>query len=307
MILLAGLTPAWQQTIVLDRFEYGEVNRAREVHWCASGKVLNAAVAAHLLQTSSLVLVPVGGPAAERFEQEFDTLGLRYRWVRTAVPTRVCTTILDRGTNSMTELVEDARPLTGEVLKAFEQAFAEEAARADVVVLLGSLPLQAPSCYYRQLLEHASCPMVLDFRGDGLLSVLDLKPFLVKPIRQELAQTLGVELRTEDELLDAMAELNARGAQWVVITEGSGPVRVRSQSEALRVYPPSLVEVVNPLGSGDVMAATIAWATSKDHTPIDAIRLGVAAASRSVRQLLPGRFDSDRLEEEARRLRVETL
>ena len=31
MILSAGLTPAWQQILVFDRFRYGEVNRAAEV------------------------------------------------------------------------------------------------------------------------------------------------------------------------------------------------------------------------------------------------------------------------------------
>ena len=52
-ILAAGLTPAWQQVLVFDAFTPGAVNRAREVHWCASGKVLNAARALHHL----------GGPA----------------------------------------------------------------------------------------------------------------------------------------------------------------------------------------------------------------------------------------------------
>ena len=40
MILTAGLTPAWQQVLVLDELLPGEVNRAREVHWCASGKAI---------------------------------------------------------------------------------------------------------------------------------------------------------------------------------------------------------------------------------------------------------------------------
>ncbi len=49
----------------------GEVNRAREVHWCASGKVLNAAVALHLLGGPSMTLAPVGGLNLVHIEREF--------------------------------------------------------------------------------------------------------------------------------------------------------------------------------------------------------------------------------------------
>ena len=45
MILAAGLTPAWQQIVEFDGFAVGQVNRARSVHWCASGKVLNVGIA----------------------------------------------------------------------------------------------------------------------------------------------------------------------------------------------------------------------------------------------------------------------
>ena len=48
MILSAGLTPAWQQILVFDGFRYGEVNRAAEAVWCASGKVFNAGIAAQI-------------------------------------------------------------------------------------------------------------------------------------------------------------------------------------------------------------------------------------------------------------------
>lgn len=79
MILSAGLTPAWQQIVVFDNFRYGEVNRASEVWWCASGKVFNAGIAAHHLGGPSRTLAPVGGPPREQIEHELDDMGLSYR------------------------------------------------------------------------------------------------------------------------------------------------------------------------------------------------------------------------------------
>jgi 1-phosphofructokinase family hexose kinase len=306
VILCAGLTPAWQQILVLDALRFGEVNRAREVHWCASGKVFNAGIALHHLGGPCRILSTVGGPAVSQIERELDALGVPYRWVKTRSETRVCTTILDRATGTMTELVENGRPLSSQELDGFCSAYAEEAARADLVVLIGSLPTGTPESFYRDLLQRTPCPAVLDFRGEGLLSVLDLKPYVVKPNREELARTAGRPLETDQSLLEAMRDLNRRGAVWVVVTQGPGPVFVTSAQRAWRLYPPPATPLVNPIGSGDALAATIAWATAAGRPLLDAVRLGLAAAGQNVRQLLPCRLDPRMLEAEAAAVRVES-
>jgi hypothetical protein len=88
MILSAGLTPAWQHVLVFDRFRPGEVNRAREAHWCASGKVLNAAVAAHRLGGPVLALAAAGGPPLPQMDRDLAELGVPHRWISTAAATQ---------------------------------------------------------------------------------------------------------------------------------------------------------------------------------------------------------------------------
>jgi len=306
VILTAGLSPAWQQILLFDAFRNGEVNRAREAHWCASGKVFNAAIAAHYLGGSSRTLAPVGGPPVEQIEHDLDAMGLSYRWVTTASATRVCTTIIDRATDTITELVENGRPLTPADLDRFRAAYTEEAARADVAVIIGSLPTGTPTSYYRELLAATPCRAVLDFRGKGLLSLLDLKPYVVKPNREELARTLGRELNDDDDLVAAMQSLNERGAQWVVITQGAGPVWVSSSRDAYRLEQPPVDEIVNPIACGDAMAAAIAWATRDGREMVEAVKLGIAAAGENLRQLLPCRLDPAKVKERAQRVRVAT-
>ena len=307
MILSAGLTPAWQQILVFDAFAPGEVNRAREALWCASGKVFNSGIAAHRLGGPSLTLAMAGGPFLPQIDAEFESLGVPRRWVRTAASTRVCTTILDRSTGTMTELVENGRPVTEEEVEAFRLAYVAEAATADVVVLIGSLPTGTPTALYRELLEQTTCPAVLDFRGEGLLSVLDLEPYAVKPNREELAKTLGHALQDDNDLIAAMRSLNERGAQWVIVTQGPDPTWVTSTREVYRLHPPVITEVVNPIASGDALAATIAWATRSGRSLPEAVRLGIAAAGQNVRQLLPCRLDPSTLEDEAALVRMQKV
>ena len=307
MILSAGLTPAWQQILVFEALHLGEVNRAREAIWCSSGKVFNAGIGVQHLGGPSLTLAPVGGPHVSQIAAEFRSLGVPYRWIETRAATRICTTLVDRASGAITELVENGRPLAADELEAYLAAYAEQAARADVVVLIGSLPQGTPDSYYRQLLQCTPCPAVLDFRGDGLLSVLDLRPYVVKPNRSELAQTLGRPLDDDGSLVAAMRTLNDRGAQWVVVTQGAAAVWVTSAQAVYRLQPPLVRDLVNPIACGDAMSAALAWATRAGHEPLDAVRLSLAAAAQNARQLLPCRLDPHTLQAQAAEVRVERL
>ena len=307
MILSAGLTPAWQQILTFDSLRLGEVNRAARAVWCASGKVFNAGIAAHHLGGPSMTLAPVGGPAAGAIEADLSELGVPHRLIHTAAATRVCTTVIDESTGTMTELVENGRAMSAGELEEFRLAYAEYAAKADVVVLIGSLPAGAPESYYRELMELTPCPAVLDFRGQGLLSVLDLKPLLVKPNREELARTVGGPVETDAELLGAMRWLNDRGARHVLVTQGPGAVWLSGAGKAWRLSPPAIADVVNPIGSGDAVAATIAWACRAGMPMLEAARLAIAAAGQNCRQLLPCRLDPSTLPAEAARVTVETI
>jgi tagatose 6-phosphate kinase len=309
VILSAGLTPAWQQILVFDSFRYGEVNRASEAYWCASGKVFNAGIAAHHLGGPSRTVAPVGGPPFDQIAHEFEGMGVPFRFLKTRAATRVCTTIIDRSTGAITELVENGRPLTAAELDLFPTIYAEEAAKAAAAIIIGSLPAGTPASFYRDLVERTPCPAVLDFRGEGLKSVLDLKPYVVKPNREELARTVGRSLESDDDLVAAMRSLNQGGAQWVVITQGAGPVWVSSSTELYRLTPPPVDrdEVVNPIASGDAMAAAIAWATRDGRGIVDAVKLGIAAAGENLRQVIPCRIDPEKANEQAQAVRAERL
>jgi tagatose 6-phosphate kinase len=307
LILSAGLTPAWQQILVFDQIRWGEVNRAREAAWCGSGKVLNAGIAAHRLCGPSVTLAPLGGSPLGEIDREFAELGVPRRWIKTRMATRVCTTLLDGSEDRTTELVENGRPLDDGELEAFRSAYAEESARAEVAVLIGSLPSGTPASLYRNLVSCTRCPIVLDFRGDGLLSVLDLKPYVVKPNREELRQTFGQSLDDDSQMLSAMRELNRLGAQWAVVTQGADDVWVSSLERAYRLTPPKVTDVVNPIGCGDCLAAGIAWATRRGDGIVDAVRFGIGAAADNLGNLLPARLEPTKVTNWAAAVEVDCL
>jgi fructose-1-phosphate kinase PfkB-like protein len=145
------------------------------------------------------------------------------------------------------------------------------------------------------LLTRTPGKVILDARGPELLEALAARPFLVKPNRGELQQTLGRDLRDDAGLFDALREINDRGAEWVVVTDGGRAVYARSRQQLYRLQPPS-AEVVNPIGCGDCMAAGIAQGLLMGDEPLDAIRRGLAVAANKLSQLLPGFVQHDQVE-----------
>lgn len=305
MIVAAGLTPAWQQILLFDALQLGEVNRAREAHGCASGKVFNVAIALARLGAECRLVSPIGTNVHDQVEAELAAFGVKSRLVVCQPPTRVCTTLIDSSSGTVTELVENAHPLPDETVQEIVSLYAAEVASADVAVLTGSLPAGAPASFYRDLLLRTPCKAILDARGPELLNALEAKPFVVKPNRDELAQTLGQSLSDDAELVAAMRQLNRRGAGWVIVTAGKRAVCATSSEGVFRLQPLAVEHALNPIGCGDSLAAGLAWGLSQGRQPLESLAIGIAAAAQNAAQLLPGRIDGALALEQSRHIAIE--
>jgi tagatose 6-phosphate kinase len=309
VIVAAGLTPAHQQILRFAKLEVGEVNRAAETAWCASGKVLNVGAALATLGAPCRVVSPVGAANRDEFQREFAELGATVDWVVSLNPTRVCTTVLDDATGRVTELVENAAAVSAAELVEFRTVFERAAVGARIVVLTGSLPAAVPATIYRELAVRTEARLIVDARGPELLALLDgpHKPFLIKPNREELARTVGRPIGTDAELHAAMRELVDRGATWVVVSQGKDAVLAASRDGHWRLVPPRVEHVVNPIGCGDCLAAGIAFGLFGGREPLEAIALGMAAAAENLPALLPARIEAGRVERLAATIRPERV
>lgn len=297
MIVIGGLTPAWQHILVFDEFRFGTVNRAKQTVRCASGKVLNAALAAYHLNGYVRVLAAVGGRTRRQIEDDLEAFDLDYRWVVTEAPTRVCVTVIDRATGEVTELVEEAAPLTSTELEQFFQAWREETAKATVALLIGSLPPGTDPQFYRRLVSVCRGKAILDFSGPGLRECLALRPFLVKPNRQELARTLEHPMDSPPAIWEGIRQLRDWGAEWVLVTDGGSPAWLGGPEGLFCVTPASPTQKVNPIGSGDALAGALATALWQGKDLLEAVRFGMGAAADNLEQLLPCRLRPSRVAE----------
>src|SRR5690349_10488235 len=98
MILVVGLSPAWQRTLVFEEIISGKVNRARQVGETASGKGVNVARVASILGGDVRLLTVAGGTRGRLLHAELKRQKLSGHVVPVKAETRICQTLLGGGT-----------------------------------------------------------------------------------------------------------------------------------------------------------------------------------------------------------------
>jgi len=261
----------------------------------ASGKVLNAARALRCMDVVGCAVTTAGGVTGESIRRSLDAESITSFTVPTRSSSRTCTTIVDRGTGTVTELVENTATVTDDELRRYREVFRQRAADASVVLFLGSLAPGTPASYLGGLIDGLDVPVIADVCGPELLELLDRAPLLVKPNRGELERTLGVTISTESELLDAMHRLHERGTEWVLVTRGPDTALATHRDGEIHRFEPPEIDVINPIGCGDALTAGIAVGCVEKRTIPEAIRLGLACAVENARSLVPGDIDRTRV------------
>ena len=117
-----------------------------------------------------------------------------------------------------------------------------------------------------------------------MCAALSERPFLVKPNLEEAVATLHLPTsgNGKSDTRAAVSALTDAGARWALVSEGaSGSLLGHSSDNLWRVEPPQ-VEAVNPIGSGDSMAAGLLLALRRGASVPDAAVYGTACAAANV-------------------------
>gem|GEM_PF-53296 len=283
VILCVGGTPAMQRTLSFERLVPGSVNRANEVRVTASGKVTNAARVAATLGSRAVFVSFLGGDSGRFVAENLDGEGVVRDVVWTEAPTRTCATLLHDG-GETTELVEEAGAVSAGNAIALEGTARKHLPEADALCLIGSLPSGVPENFYARLVDaanEANVPALVDAQKAPLLEALEARPFIVKPNLEEAVATLG--LPDDATAVDASLALVKSGSEWAIVSEGAeGSVLANHSGETWRISPPPNLEVVNPIGSGDSLAAGFLHALTKGSSVPEAAAYGTACAAANV-------------------------
>ena len=99
----------------------------------------------------------------------------------------------------------------------------EEADDMEYLSISGSLPLGIDVSFYDKIFEvcnRRGIQVVLDISSKKLAELLKYKPLLIKPNDEEILGIFGMELKTEEDMVEALEFLHKEGAQNILLTLG---------------------------------------------------------------------------------------
>lgn len=303
MILCVGTTPAVQRSMQFASLQLDHVNRAVSVHQSAAGKGINVARVLTTLGVDALTTGFLGGDTGDYIRRELDREGIAHRFVNVPFATRTCTTVIDKTMGTSTELVEESQEVSPDQWRELEMVVESSLPRCKALVLSGSLPPNAPQQFYATCARLAAArdlPVVVDARGEALRLALAHRPAMVKPNRHELEFTLNHPLDTDQALHAAIAQLQKSGARSALITMGSAGAIFFDGTQFWSLPAPPLTPV-NPIGSGDSVAAGFIAGLVQGLPPLQCARLGIACGSANALTPTPAQIhpaDVQRLREQ---------
>jgi 1-phosphofructokinase family hexose kinase len=292
VILTVTLNPAWDVTYPVATLRPGDTVRTGPVSGRAGGKGVNVARVLHQLGHATLATGPLGGPLAGEFRAELDRADLGHEFVGVAAPTRSTVTVVEA--DGRATVLAEPGPDLAESWPVLLARLEEQIARAELVVLAGSLPAGLPPDTYGVLVDLArrrAVMSIVDSGGDALRHAVAAGPDLVKPNREELRAATGSE-----SIVDGMCALLGAGARRVVVSAGPDGLVGATETQCWQAKPAPLA-AVNATGAGDAAVAALAVGLLAEDDWPELLRRAVAWSAAAVLEPLAGTVAVHRLAE----------
>ena len=154
----------------------------------------------------------------------------------------------------------------------------------DFVILSGSIPKNIDNNIYEkicEILNEKGITFIVDSTQELLINVLKYKPFLIKPNKEELKETVKRNIHTKEDIINSAKTLQEMGAQNVLVSLGNDGAILLTQEEKTYYSEAPIGQVVNTVGSGDSMVAGFLAGYYKTKDYEYALKMGVSAGSAS--------------------------
>lgn len=220
MIYTLTLNAAIDMNISCGAIQPSIVNRTYNTEYFPNGKGVNVALALHHFHCAASIMGIFGGFTGRYIVDALrkDNMTVIPAWVDE--PTRINIFINDgekeyKIVNAGNHVDDDCQRQVLQQLQSLRQG--------DYLVISGSLPPGIDSTFYNDIFsvcQQKQCEVILDISHPVLKSLLELHPLLIKPNDEEIASIFGLEVKTPEQVKDAMRVLHQQGARNVLLTLG---------------------------------------------------------------------------------------
>ncbi len=284
MIITVTMNPAVDKTVEIDHFEYGGLNRLKNVISDGGGKGINVSKTISALGGSTVATGFVGGGSGQLILDTLKDYGIQADFVKVSGATRTNMKVMDN-TGTVTELNEPGPVISEAELQELVDKIAGYAKEGNFFVLAGSIPNGVPKDIYKtltELIHEKGGKVFLDADGELFVKALGAAPNYIKPNRVELEEYYKVDYRLSmEELVVYGRKMLANGMDLVAISLGQMGAMFLTENEAIRC-PGLSIEAHSTVGAGDAMVAALTYGLDAGLDLEACIRLAIATSAGAV-------------------------
>ena len=234
---------------------------------------------------------------------------LSVEWVESGSQIRFCYTVLTKGDNGVTELVEESEPVGAgteeRLLEKFNSMLGTLVpAEGDFscLIISGTKAAGFSDAVIPHMVRKAKdkgLRVILDIKGKDLVESLQYSPDIIKPNLYEFVSTFAPELvrdndftvdtqtaaeRVKSVMLDICKQYGCR----VILTDGSRKILAAESGDDFFQIDFQPVKAVNTIGCGDAFTAGLASALEDGASFRDAITEGIRCGALNAGLVKPG-------------------
>jgi len=276
-IVTLTLSPAFDRYCRAEELKLYKENLVKETCFAAGGKGINISRALQSADIPSIAVAVLGEENGQRFAEETRTQGLNLLplWQNGRIRENI----------TVATVVGETRisfPAAPTELQTVSKAFSAVPLDAgDVLTLTGRLPegiTAADILPFLKETKRKGVLLVIDSKSFSLKDLTDLRPWLIKPNEEEIADYCPQPLHDLSDAENAAALLHQKGIANVMISLGEkGAVLVND--EGAFSCPAPKVKVRSTVGAGDSSIAGFLTAHYRGLGAVQKLKYAVAFGS----------------------------
>ena len=291
------LNPAYDVHANAQSFAAGTETLARVTSREAGGKGVNISRALRAGGISNTALVVLGTDNAGEFKQAIRESGIHACYLERPGRIRENLTLHCAGSpetrisfagfsleDGILQDVLDAMRVDGQTIVTFTGRIASGISKEKVLAFLLEL-------------KNRGAKLVLDSKSLTAEDIFAVRPFLIKPNREELSEYIGCPVENLEDAARKAKLFADRQVENVLVTMGDQGAVLLTGGKCYRVVPPA-VQAVSTVGAGDSTIAGFLVGVSMGETPEKCLKRAVAfgtAACLTEGTLPPKRADVEQI------------
>lgn len=283
MLYTLTLNPSLDYHVETSEFILGKTNRTCFEEIRIGGKGLNVSIVLKNLGIDNIALGFISGFTGEEIKKRLDNLNIKHHLID--VKNGFSRINIKLKQDDKESELNGQGPIVSKEDFIKLLTFFDGLKENDILVLSGSIAKGMNKDCYSLIMDRIkdkSIKVVVDTTNNYLKSVLEYKPFLIKPNKDELEEIFNVKISDKKDICKYAHKLMDMGATNVIVSLGSKGA-LGCFKDGHNYYLDSLKgEVISTTGAGDsfVGGFMASYINNKDYK--EAFKYGLCAASASV-------------------------